>query len=95
MILAVQLFGRHDSNSAVAFLRGRCEKHDFIETYSSSINFDRTTLARLGLSGRVDSTYRSLIENWFYICKMRVARFHYLWVDSRASARKWFDQFVQ
>jgi len=95
LILDVQLFGRHGTDPAAAFLHGICEKHDLSEAVFLVDQFGyRTALARLGLNGRVDYTDRNLIEKWFHTFKMRVDCFHNSWVGSRRSTRKWVKQFV-
>ncbi len=95
LILDTQLFSRHGTDPAAAFLHGLREKHDLSEAVFLVDQFGyRTALARLGLNGRVDYTDRNLIEKWFHTFKMRVDRFHNSWVGSRRSARKWIEQFV-
>ncbi|GAB7019516.1 IS6 family transposase [Halostagnicola bangensis] len=95
LILDAQLFGRHGTDPAAAFLHRLREKHDLSETVFLVDQFGyRTALARLGLNGRVDYTDRNLIEKWFHTFKMRVDRFHNSWVGSRRSARKWIEHFV-
>jgi putative transposase len=95
LILDVQLFGRHGTDPAAAFLDGLCEKHDLSETVFLVDGYGyQTALARLGLSGRLDYVDRNLIEKWFQTLKMRVDRFHNSWVGSRSSAREWLEQFV-
>jgi putative transposase len=95
LILDAQLFGRHGTDPAAAFLHGLRKKHDLSETVFLVDQFGyRTALARLGLNGRVDYTDRNLIEKWFHTFKIRVDRFHNSWVGSRASARTWVEQFV-
>jgi len=95
LILDAQLFSRHGTDPAAAFLHGLCEKHDLSEAVFLVDQFGyRTALARLGLNGRVDYTDRNLIEKWFHTFKMRVDRFHNSWVGSQQSARNWIDQFV-
>ena len=95
LILDVQLFSRHGTDPAAAFLHGLREKHDLSDATFLVDQFGyRTALARLGLNGRVDYTDRNLIEKWFHTLKMRIDRFHNSWVGSRASAREWFEQFV-
>jgi putative transposase len=95
LLLDAQLFGRHGTDPAAAFLHGLREKHDLSETVFLVDQFGyQTALARLGLNGRVDYSDRNLIEKWFHTFKMRVDRFHNSWVGSRASAREWIEQFV-
>ncbi|WP_121744826.1 IS6 family transposase [Natronorubrum halophilum] len=95
LILDAQLFSRHGTDPAAAFLYRLREKHDLSEAVFLVDQFSyRTALARVGLNGRVDYTDRNLIEKWFHTFKMRVNRFHNSWVGSRRSARKWIDQFV-
>ena len=89
LILNVQLFGRHGTDPAAAFLHGLREKHDLSEAVFLVDQFGyRTALARLGLNGQVDYTDRNLTEKWFHTLKMRVDRFHNSWVGSRSSARE-------
>ncbi len=95
MILDVALFDRRGTDPAAAFLRKLTEKHDLSKTAFLVDQFGyRTALARLGLGGQVEYTDRNLIEKWFQTLKMRVDRFHNSWVGSRASARRWIEQFV-
>ncbi|QIB76516.1 IS6 family transposase [Halogeometricum borinquense] len=95
LILDVELFGRHGTDPAAAFLHGLREKHDLSEAVFLVDQFGyRTALARLGLNGRMDYTDRNLIEKWFHTLKIRIDRFHNSWVGSRSSAREWFEQFV-
>ncbi len=95
LILDAQLFGRHGTDPAAAFLHGLREKHDLSEAVFLVDQFGyRTALARLGLNGRVDYTDRNLIEKWYHTFEMRVDRFHNSWVGSRRSARRWIEQFV-
>jgi putative transposase len=95
LILDVALFGRHSTDPAAAFLHGLHERHDLSNAEFLVDQFGyRTAIARLGLNGRVNYTKRNLIEKWFHTFKMRVDRFHNSWVGSRASARKWIEQFV-
>jgi putative transposase len=95
LILDARPFGRHGTDPAAAFLHGLRGKHDLSEAVFFVDQFGyRTAFARLGLNGRVDYTDRNLIEKWFHTLKMRVDRFHNSWVGSRASARKWIEQFV-
>jgi len=63
LILDAQLFGRHGTGPAAAFLLGLREKHDLFEAVFLVDQFGyRTVLAQLGLNGRVDYTDRNLIE---------------------------------
>ncbi len=63
LILDAQLFGRHGTDPAAAFLHGLREKHDLSEPVFLVNQFGyRTALARLGLSGRVDYIDRNFIE---------------------------------
>jgi len=95
LILDVELFGRHGTDPAAAFLHGLGERHDISDAVFLVDQFGyRTALSRLGLNGRVDYTDRNLVEKWFQTLKMRIDRFHNSWVGSRASAREWFEQFV-
>ncbi|WP_079978672.1 IS6 family transposase [Halolamina sediminis] len=95
LILDVELFGRHGTDPAAAFLHGLREKHDLSDAVFLVDQFGyRTALSRLGLNGRVDYTDRNHIEKWFHTLKMRIDRFHNSWVGSRASAREWLEQFV-
>ncbi|WP_306061839.1 IS6 family transposase [Natronococcus wangiae] len=95
LILDVALFDRHGTDSAAAFLYGLREKHDLSAAEFLINQFSyRTALARLGLNGQVNYTDRYLIEKWFHTLKIRVDRFHNSWVDSRASAGEWIEQFV-
>ncbi|MCQ4333126.1 IS6 family transposase [Natronomonas sp. F2-12] len=95
LILDVQLFGRHGTDPAAAFLHGLREIHDLSDTIFLVDGYGyQTALARLRLSGRLDYVDRNLIEKWFHTLKMRVDRFHNSWVGSRSSAREWFEQFA-
>ena len=95
LLLDVQLFKRHGTDPAAAFLHGVVEKHDCEDTVFLVDQFGyRTALSRLGLSGRIDYTDRNLIEKWFHTLKMQVDRFHNSWVDSRLSVCQWLAIFV-
>jgi len=95
LILGVDLFGRHGTDPAAAFLHGLSEKHDVSEAVFLVDGFGyQTALARLGLSGRRDYTDRSLIEKWFQTLKTRIDRFYNLWVGNRSSVRRWCLQFA-
>nr|WP_083862062.1 IS6 family transposase [Halogeometricum pallidum] len=95
LLLDVQLFKRHGTDPAAAFLHGVVEKHDCEDTVFLVDQFGyRTSLSRLGLSGRVDYTDRNLIEKWFHTLTMRVDRFHNSWVGSRLSVRQCLVLFV-
>jgi putative transposase len=95
LILDAQLFGRHGTDPAAAFLHGLREKHDLSEAEFLVDQFGyQIALARSGLNGRVNYTDRNLIEKWFHTLKTRVDRFHNSWVGSRTGARKWIETFV-
>mgnify|MGYP002760782390 CR=1 FL=1 len=95
LILDAELFGRHGTDPAAAFLHRLAEKHDLSETVFLVDGFGyETALARLGLSGRRNYTDRNLIEKWFQTLKQRIDRFYHSWVGSRRSVRQWIDQFV-
>jgi putative transposase len=95
LLLDVQLFKRHGTDPAAAFLHGIVEKHDCEDTVFLVDQFGyQTAISRLGLSGRVDYTDRNLIEKWFHTLKMRVDRFHNSWVGSRLSVRQWLAVFA-
>jgi putative transposase len=95
LILDAELFGRHGTDPAAAFLHRLAEKHDLSETMFLVDGFGyETALARLGLSGRRNYTDRNLIEKWFQTLKQRIDRFYHSWVGSRRSVRQWIEQFV-
>ena len=78
LILDVQLFGRHGTDPAAAFLAGLREKHDLSDATFLVEQFGyRTALYRLDLNGLVDYTDRNLIEKWFHTLKIRIDRFHH------------------
>ena len=64
LILDVQLFGRHGTDPAVAFLHGLRDKHDLSEAefLVDQLGY-RTALSRLGLNVQVNYTDRNLVEN--------------------------------
>ncbi|ADQ68948.1 IS6-like element ISHbo1 family transposase [Halogeometricum borinquense] len=96
LILDVELFGRHGTDPAAAFLHRLSEKHDLSDAVFLVDGYGyQTALSRLGLSGRLDYVERNLIEKWFHTLKMRVDRFHNSWVGSHGSIREWFIQFAQ
>ncbi|WP_042662843.1 IS6 family transposase [Haloferax sp. ATB1] len=96
LILDVELFGRHGTDPAAAFLHRLSEKHDLSDAVFLVDGYGyQTALSRLGLSGRLDYVERNLIEKWFHTLKMRVDRFHNSWVGSHGSVREWFIQFAQ
>ncbi len=85
-ILDAELFGRHGTDPAAAFLPRLSEKHDLSDTVFLVDGFGyQTALARLGLRGHRDYTDRNLIEKWFQILKQRTDRFYHSWVGSRRS----------
>jgi putative transposase len=95
LLLDIQLFKRHGTDSAAAFLHGVVEKHDCEDAVFLVGQFGyRTAISRLGQSGRVDYTNRNLIEKWFHTLKMRVDRFHNSWVGSRLTVRRYLTMFV-
>lgn len=80
LILDAQLFGRHGTDPAAAFLHGLRKEHDLSEAVFLVDQFGyRTALARLGLNGWVNYIDRNLIKKWFHTFKMRVDRFHNSW----------------
>jgi transposase-like protein len=96
LVLDVELFGRHGTDPAAAFLHRLTEKHDLSETVFLVDGYGyQTALARLGLSGQLDYVERNLIEKWFHTLKIRVDRFHNSWVGSRSAVREWLILFVQ
>ncbi|WP_396613917.1 IS6 family transposase (plasmid) [Haloferax sp. S1W] len=96
LILDVELFGRHGTDPAAAFLHRLSEKHDLSDAVFLVDGYGyQTSLSRLGVSGRLDYVERNLIEKWFHTLKMRVDRFHNSWVGSHGSVREWFIQFAQ
>jgi len=95
LILDAELFGRHGTDPAAAFLHRLAEKHDLSETVFLVDGFGyQTALARLGLRGHRNYTDRNLIEKWFQTLKQRIDRFYHSWVGSRRSVRQWIEQFV-
>ena len=70
VFLDVELFGRHGTDPAAAFIHRLTETHDVSETEFLVDGFGYTTaLSRLGLSGHRDYTDRNHIEKWFQIFK--------------------------
>jgi transposase-like protein len=70
LILDVELFGRHGTDPAAAFLQRLTEKHDLSEAVFLVDGYGyQTALARLRLSGRLDYVERNLIEKWFHTLK--------------------------
>ncbi len=95
LILDAELFGRHGTDPAAAFLHRLTDKHDLFETVFLVDGFGyETPLTRLGLSGRRNYTDRNPIEKWFQTVKQRIDRFYLSWVGSRRSVRQWIEQFV-
>ncbi|QCW05090.1 IS6 family transposase (plasmid) [Natrinema pallidum] len=89
LILDIALFGQHGTDPAAAFLHRLDERHDLSEAEFLVDQFGyRIVLSRVGLSGRVNYTDRTLIEKWFQTLKMRIDRFHTSWVGSRSSVRE-------
>jgi putative transposase len=77
LLLDVELFSRHGTNPAAAFLHRLREKHGLSETvFLVDQSGYRTALSRSGLNGQVDYVDRNHIENWFHTLKMRIDRFH-------------------
>jgi transposase-like protein len=67
----VQLFGRHGTDPAAAFLARHREKHDLSDaTFLADQFVYQTALYRLRLSGWISYTDRNLIETWFHTLKM-------------------------
>ncbi len=94
VVLDVEVFGRHGTDPAAAFLHRLTEKHDVSETVFLVDGYGYSTdLARLGLSGRLDYTDRNHIERWFQTFKVRTDRFQTSWVGSRQAVREWCRQF--
>ena len=63
LILDVELFGRHGTDPAAAFLHRLTEKHDLSEAVFLVDGYGyQTVVARLGLSGRLDYVERNLIK---------------------------------
>ena len=57
LLLGIELFARHGTDSAVAFLSGLTEKHDLLYTVFLVDGYGyRTALFRIGLSDRLDYT---------------------------------------
>jgi putative transposase len=96
LILDAQIFARHGTDPAAAFLHRLRENHDCSNTtFLTDLFGCRAVIPRLGLSGRVDYTDRNLIEKWFHTLKQRIGRFHHSWVGSRRSARRLISYFAQ
>lgn len=93
LILDAQLFGRHGTDQAAAFLH-RLHENENTTFLTDSFGY-RTALNRLGLSGRVDYTDRNLIQKWFHTLKQRIDRFHHSWGGSLRSVRQLISHFVQ
>ncbi len=93
-LLDVEVFSRHGTDPAAAFLHRLTEKYDvsttefFVDGYGY-----RTALSRLGLSGRVEYSDRNHIEKWVHTLKQRTDRFHTSWVGSRPAVTEWCQQF--
>jgi putative transposase len=89
LLLDIAPFGRGGTDPDAAFLRGLAEKHDL---YGAELLMDGagylTALSRLGLNGCLDYVDRNHIEKWFHTLKIRIDRFHNLWVGSQATARE-------
>ena len=96
MILDVELFGRHGTDPAAAFLHRLTEKHDLSKAVFLVGGYgDQTAVARLRLGVRRDYVERNLIEKWFHTPKIRVDRFHNSWVGSHEIVRECLVQFTQ
>ncbi|ODR80345.1 transposase [Haladaptatus sp. W1] len=94
-LLGIEVFDRHGTDSAAAFLSGLAEKHDLSDAVFLVDGYGyRTALFRIGLSGRLDYTERNLIEKWFHTLKQRIDRFYTSWVGSRPSVQQCLEQFV-
>ncbi len=95
LILDAELFGRHGTDPAAAFLPCLAERHDLSEVVFLVDGFGyQTALARLGLSDHRDYTDRNLIGKWFQTLKQRIDRFYHSWVGSQRSVRQWIEQFI-
>ena len=53
-----------------------------------------TALARTDLGGHLDYSMRNLIEKWFQTLKMRLIRFHTLWMGSRVRTAHWLAAYA-
>ncbi|ELZ97593.1 IS6 family transposase (plasmid) [Haloferax mediterranei ATCC 33500] len=96
LLLDVELFGRHGTDPAAAFLYRLSEKHDHSDAVFLVDGYGyQTALSRLGLSGRLDYVNRNLIEKWFHTLTMRVDRFHNSLAGSHGNVREWFIQFAR
>ncbi len=76
-------------------MRKLLQKHDCSQSVFLAEGFGYLTgLARFGLSGQLKYADRNPIGTWFHTLKMRIDRFHSLWVGSRRSVRQWLAVFV-
>lgn len=93
-LLDIEVYSRHGTDTAAAFLHKLSEAYDVSETDFLVDAFGyRTALSRVGLSGRVEHYDRNHIEKWFHTFKMRTDRFHTCWVGSRPAVQEWCQQF--
>lgn len=95
LVLDIEVFSRHGTDPAAAFLSRLAEHHDLsaAELLVDSFGY-RTALSRLGLSGHVDRNSRNHIERWFQTLKQRTDRFYTTWNGGPASTRRWLQRFV-
>ena len=95
VVLDIEVFSRHGTDPAAAFLARLDEHHDLsgAELLVDSFGY-RTALSRLGLSGHVERSNRNHIERWFQTLKQRTDRFYTTWNGGPASTRRWLRRFV-
>ncbi|MBX0298003.1 IS6 family transposase [Halomicroarcula sp. F27] len=93
-LLDIDVFSRHGTDPAAAFLHRLTEKYDVAETDFLIDGYGyRTALSRLQLSGRVEYSDRNHIEKWFQTLKQRTDHFHTYWVGNRPAVTEWCQQF--
>jgi len=94
LLLEIDVFSRHGTDPAAAFLHRLTEKHDFADAeFLVDAGGYLTALARHELSGQLNYRIRNHIEKWFQTVTMRIDRFHSFWRGSHRSAKQWLRRF--
>ena len=95
LLLGVRVSRWWGASPASAFLSELKERHDLSETEFLVDGMSYlTALAKTNLDGHLDYVTRNLIEKRSQTLTMRVGRFHYTWIGSRASAQHWLAAFA-
>lgn len=86
-ILGVEVYSRHGTDPAAAFLHRIKQNHDVVDTeFLVDAMGYLTASARLNFRSHLDYNNRNYIEKWFHTMSMPIDRFHSVWMASSASA---------